>query len=372
LPLFQPMRETAASPNSILSPAIDFLCVGGLALLILIPLLVAGPGQLNFVNVGWVLWLQAMINTAHFMASYRIVYRDRSMIMRHKWASIWVPLILIAVAVTGVLVASSSQLILSLFFAVSSAYLAWHYTGQVWGMMASYTFLAGEKFEKVERWLIRASLRILLAWHVSWFLHITMRHPEDIAGVYWLLSRLTVVAIILGVAGLLLFRRRTKRFPPARALVAWTSIFFWYAALARWGVTALFFVQLFHAIQYLEFPTRVELNRATARAAGRVMTRMAFYSLGLAVTSALVLLMVPNPAMSVVTKLFNIPPKAVGPVFALYFINIHHFFTDGVIWKISNPEVRKELFAHVPRPGKASVAAPQVKLRPSTAKATAR
>jgi hypothetical protein len=29
------------------------------------------------------------------------------------------------------------------------------------------------------------------------------------------------------------------------------------------------------------------------------------------------------------------------------FINIHHYFTDGVIWKISNPEVRKDLFAHV-------------------------
>ena len=28
-------------------------------------------------------------------------------------------------------------------------------------------------------------------------------------------------------------------------------------------------------------------------------------------------------------------------------INIHHYFTDGVIWKISNPEVRRELFAHV-------------------------
>jgi hypothetical protein len=35
------------------------------------------------------------------------------------------------------------------------------------------------------------------------------------------------------------------------------------------------------------------------------------------------------------------------------FINIHHYFTYGVIWKISNPEVRRELFAHVPRPEKA-------------------
>jgi uncharacterized Tic20 family protein len=33
-------------------------------------------------------------------------------------------------------------------------------------------------------------------------------------------------------------------------------------------------------------------------------------------------------------------------VLILTFINIHHYFTDGVIWHISNPEVRKELFAH--------------------------
>ena len=28
---------------------------------------------------------------------------------------------------------------------VSSAYLAWHYTGQVWGMMASYAYLDGAR-----------------------------------------------------------------------------------------------------------------------------------------------------------------------------------------------------------------------------------
>ena len=57
------------------------------------------------------------------------------------------------------------------------------------------------------------------------------------------------------------------------------------------------------------------------------------------------------------------------PVLVLMFINIHHYFTDGVIWKISNPEVRKELFAHVPRPpktpagGSEPVAAPAGALR---------
>jgi hypothetical protein len=39
--------------------------------------------------------------------------------------------------------------------------------------------------------------------------------------------------------------------------------------------------------------------------------------------------------------------RSVVPVLILTFINIHHYFTDGVIWKFSNPVVRKELFAHV-------------------------
>jgi hypothetical protein len=54
--------------------------------------------------------------------------------------------------------------------------------------------------------------------------------------------------------------------------------------------------------------------------------------------------------MGAVGKIFGEEPGKSAPILILMFINIHHYFTDGVIWKISNPEVRKELFAHVPRP----------------------
>jgi len=62
---------------------------------------------------------------------------------------------------------------------------------------------------------------------------------------------------------------------------------------------------------------------------------------------------VPGPAMSAVANIFGEEPGKVTPILILMFLNIHHYFTDGVIWKISNPEVRKELFAHVPPPPKA-------------------
>ena len=29
------------------------------------------------------------------------------------------------------------------------------------------------------------------------------------------------------------------------------------------------------------------------------------------------------------------------------FVNIHHYFIDGAIWEIRNPEARRELFAHL-------------------------
>src|SRR5438045_1948536 len=70
----------------------------------------------------------------------------------------------------------------------SSGYLAWHYTGQVWGMMASYAYLAGTRFEKTERLLIRTGLRILLAWQVTWFLYTQLRNPATVRPVYVLIS----------------------------------------------------------------------------------------------------------------------------------------------------------------------------------------
>jgi hypothetical protein len=336
-----PQAKAGALPPSILSPVIDFLCVGGLSLVVLVPLLLTGRDELGFVTIAGLVWIQTLINTAHFMASYRIVYRDREMIMKHKWASIGVPAIMLA------------------FIAVSSGYLAWHYTGQAWGMMASYGRLGGLSFDKTERLLIRSSLRIMLAWHVTWFLHYAIKNPavlEPVNALYAVVSGATVIAFALGIIGLVKAWRRTGKAPPARALVPWFAIFAWYAAVARWGIAGLFLVQLAHAIQYLEFPARVELNRASANKAARLGVHMLLYAAALLALSFFVTLIVPGPAMSVVTGSLGIAEGSAAPVLILYFINIHHYFTDGVIWKISNPEVRRDLFAHV-MPAEAKVSA---------------
>jgi hypothetical protein len=305
------------------------------------------------------------------MASYRLIYRSRTMIMRHKWASIYLPVILLLYTGVALWEAQSSPAMVIVLITVSSVYLAWHYTGQVWGMMASFAYLSGAGFDKTEKRLIRNSLRVLLAWHLTWFLYTQLRDPSTVQLLYTVVSAGTLIAFGLGAFGLLRMYRRTGQAPPFLAVVAWLAIFVWYAVMAR-DPKALFWIQIAHALQYLAFPVRLEINRhvaATAKAepkGSRLVLHMVLYGAILLAVSYVMSQVLPAPVMTVVGDLFGEGSAKAAPVLLLTLVNIHHYFTDGVMWKISNAEVRQELFAHVPRREPAPVAG-GAKARPEQA-----
>jgi hypothetical protein len=312
---------------------------------VFIPLLLSGRTDLVVIGAGAQAMIAGFINMPHFMASYRIVYRDRASILKHKWASIYIPAILVAYIAIALWEAQYSPVLVIALVTVGGTYLAWHYTGQIWGMMASFAYLEGVSFQKDERLLIRTGLRILLAWHLAWFLYTQLRDPTKLEALYKIVSAGTVVAFILGAVGLFRLKRRTGKTPPLRAIVAWLAIFAWYALMAR-DPKAIFWIQMAHALQYLSFPVRVEMNRTEP---GSLARHMVLYGLILLGVSVAVGLFVPTALMGAVDKIFNEESGKSASILVLTFINIHHYFTDGVIWKISNPDVRKELFAHVRR-----------------------
>ncbi|HWH52580.1 MAG TPA: hypothetical protein VN651_13615, partial [Gemmatimonadaceae bacterium] len=217
------------------------------------------------------------------------------------------------------------------------------------------------------------SLRILLAWQVTWFLYTQLRDPSVVRPFYYLISAGTAVAFVVGAIGLAKMRRRTGKLPPARALVAWLALFVWYAMMAR-DPKAIFWIQIAHALQYLAFPIRVEMNRTAATESqaargGRFALHMLVYGVGLLVVSLVVAQVVPLSAMGAVGRMFGEEPGKAAPILILMFINVHHYFTDGVIWKISNPEVRKELFAHVQPETRGRAGVPAVEARLGAGKA---
>jgi len=253
-----------------------------------------------------------------------------------------------------------------LLLVVSSSYLAWHYTGQIWGMMATYAHLDGLPFATRERHLIRGGLRILLSWHVIWFLYSSGLASDlgvNLTPLYTFMTWATLLALALGAVGMSLMRRRTGHLPPARAIVAWAAIFVWYAAMAR-DPQAIFWVQIAHAIQYLIFPFRVELNITERQDPVRshVWRHMVLFTVVLLAISWFMAHQLPATAMTIIADSLGERPGQYTPMVILSFLNIHHYFTDGVIWKIRNPEVQRDLFAHVPRPAPAPA-------KPASAKA---
>jgi hypothetical protein len=232
-----------------------------------------------------------------------------------------------------------------------NAYLAWHYTGQAWGMTATYAYLDGTSFKPVERKLIRGGLYILLVWHVTWFFHLAYDKQFDLTPLYNVVTLAIALALAMGLVGFGLVKARTGRLPGVRALIPWLAIFVWYAAMARWGLPALFVVQIAHALQYLIFPMRVEANRTRrGEYGGRVARHMLVYLVVLIAGSVVAAVLFPMGAMAVVTSWLGSRPGEVVGFAILAFLNIHHYFTDGVMWKLRNPAVRQDLFGHLAKP----------------------
>ena len=333
-----------------MSPFVDALCTGGLSLLVLVPLLLMGRTDVLVLSVGVQAWIGALVNMPHFLASYRMVYRTRDSIRQHPWAAIYVPTLLLISCIGAVVASRQTPVAISVLLTVSSTYLAWHYTSQAWGMVATFTYLDGNPFNALERRLVRSSLYILAAWHVVWFFYLGYDQYVDLTPLYTGLSVLTIVALVLGLAGFFVHKSRTGRIAPLRAWIPWVAIFVWYLTMARVGLAALFVVQIAHALQYLIFPFRVEINR-TRRAAGPsqlVAVRIMTYLSVLLVGSILAGIVLPLGAMAVVTDwLGSRPGEVVGFAISAFF-NIHHYFTDGVVWKLRDPAVRADLFGHLP------------------------
>src|SRR6059058_4976508 len=109
MPKADPPKPRAA----MLSPALDLLFVGGLSIILLVPLILSGRTDLVMIGAGAQAWLATSINMPHFMASYRLVYRSRESILRHKWASIYVPALLFAYIVLALWEAQTSAVFIT-------------------------------------------------------------------------------------------------------------------------------------------------------------------------------------------------------------------------------------------------------------------
>lgn len=339
----------ASVPRALFSRAIDTACIGGLSLAVVLLLLVLPLPPVGQLAASTTLVLQALINWPHFMASNRLLYSSKKSVREHPFASIYFPLGLGLYAAFAVGTWSTYSVHLLLLQWTASLWLARHYTGQTWGMMASFSYVDGVAFTPRERALLRWGLHLAMVWHMLWLAMNMARAttPELVRlcdGLYRWHLVVAVPALLLGLAGLSAMTLRLGRLPPTRILVPWAAQYLWYGLLMK-DTSAALVAQLAHAFQYLIFPLRIEANREQAADLGRLCAArlVTWIVLGFAALEGLPMLFslcyhgVAEPA-----QMHQVVSSAVACVVAT-----HHYFVDGALYKLRNPEVRRALFSHL-------------------------
>jgi hypothetical protein len=379
---------------SIHNPLVDSLCVGGLSILVITGFLVylwlnpevisqlkpsePDPVQVEqqqdsvrqnnslvlsdqsgINNLLLMFWLTVLLNNPHFMASYRLLYRSREQVLQYRWSSMYMPLLLLGAAgfcllgqlqvmTPGGRLSQLSEITLQVLGAAAALYLAWHYNGQAWGMTASFLYMAGIRVTQYERRCIRSAYWSLTAFHVIWSLSLFLRGHETLDQIKDAVFVLSLLMIPVGIHGFRCAARRTKKRIPLPALLPWIAIYFWYA-LVYVHDYALILLQLSHSLQYLCFTSRVELNLASRKTSS--FNERLF---GVPLSVCLLYLALLGSGWLVFELARFVPMTTpqekvlqVGLGLLAVIVNIHHYFVDGAIWKISNPKVRQDLFAHL-------------------------
>lgn len=373
-----PSQPTAPSPRrpAITTPFWDGLLTGGLSLVgmaLVLGYLAFAGGEVAFDEGEWIA-LALLVNSPHFMASYRVLYDAPIRLRQHPWATLVVPTGLLGVIV-AVGVVERPGPILGWLVLVGSVYLAWHYAGQTWGMMATFSHLAGVRYTPRERWLLRSGPRALIGIHVLFALsgRLPPRQwvdPASYVAAYTVAFQLTcglIVASFAAGAWAFTAARRRGEPVPLRAVLPWASLYLWYPF---WYFVpgGFMWVQLSHALQYLAFPIRVDVNRSAARRAARAAERTgssvdrpvaAVATTGQRRLRALISYLVcvglgvvilhgpPLAAHAFGEGWWSTPDVRALLVAVTHCVGIHHYFVDGAIWHLRNDAVRRELFSHL-------------------------
>jgi hypothetical protein len=232
-------------------------------------------------------------------------------------------------------------------------------------MVSSFSRIMGIEYTSLERICIRSGMRVLLVLHVLFALSGRLPPKNWIAPATYVQFYGTSFKCVVGLAALSLIAGAWAFFSahsrgqsiPLRAILPWLALYFWYP-FWYYVPGGFLWVQLSHALQYLAFPMRVEINRFDVmREKGHEVERErtsanriqhVFLVYGTLVLCGSIVLHGPPLATQAFGEGWysNDTARLLFAGFASC-IAIHHYFIDGAVWKLSNPKVRRELLSHL-------------------------
>jgi hypothetical protein len=355
------MAAAPARQVPFVSTPIDFLAIGGLSILHFFLFLWFRPAisqlappleQLLGISLSagavaaYVTWV---VNHPHFSATSARLYRSRSTIMQFPVTALVVPVVIVGVALLALVNPGPvAPWFLKLFLFWSS----YHFSAQTLGISLLYARRAGLVVDGLTR-------RCLSVFIFSSFLAPMLRAESRIIGMtyydvtlptfglmpeIWDFFRL--VMLISGCLAFVLLLRaawqQEKQVPLLMLLPAATQ-FVWFIP----GATVPGFVEFvpaYHSLQYLFIAWLMQLKEKQAEQkiipSRQYVTRESLRWLTINIAGGIFLFwLLPKGGQSL--GLAATATQTWGIVIAA--VQIHHFFVDGVIWKLKNPQVGQPL-----------------------------
>jgi hypothetical protein len=353
-------RKTPALKPYFVNLPVDFLFIGGASILtyLLIRYLHGGARTSTITSLG--IWLSWVVNWPHFSATSYRLYSAREHLRQYPVTAIVAPIL----AGVGALGSFAYPLVIAPYFI--KIFLLWspyHFSGQSIGISLLYARRAEHKVDAASRFTLSAFI-------YGTFLISSLRAETSVVGsVYygvsypgfgipeWIPTVASYWTYGCGAIFLLLLVRQCvmfRRLPPLMFLLPAGAQFVWFVMGSTLpGFTE--FVPLFHSLQYLLIAWAMQLKEKADRQ-GRAGTpryvaveTVRWYALNVLGGVAL-FWGLPEAA----TRLGVSSSTATGVLLAA--VQIHHFFVDGVIWKLKARSVVSPLLVNVPQMMKAASA----------------
>jgi len=369
------------------SRSLDFWMLGGLSILIWIPVYflqdsISLAKSLTLTLPAISMQLAILVNFPHFMASYKLAYMQGKGFVRANWFQlIFVPAAMFLVFLLSFMFWSSSitnsgfvSFFNSLFAAVGlktkiGQYpnlgsemlgvmvvllyftVGWHYSKQTFGCMMVYAKLDNYRMGNIERNVLRYGL--LSTWWVSWLYSNCSEGTYPFYGlnVYrlnlpyvWLQASYIIVSLMFAAVAVTFIRIyiQEKKLPSFNFLVPMFALLIWHIPLL--GNPQFFYVlAFFHSLQYFPFVAKVESTRYKSNNRPKANIRLLFFYGTMIAIGFLFFKYLPGSF----DQLFDsrsILHVSFFMISFLVFINVHHYFIDNVLWRFKNKEVNELLF----------------------------
>jgi hypothetical protein len=325
-------------PLYFVNAPVDFALAGGASIAAFLLLRMFHTGERNELVYTAAAGLSWVVNWPHFSATSYRLYHDRAHVWQYPVTALVIPWLVLAAVIGSVL----SPLLIAPYFI--KLYLTWspyHFSGQTLGVTLIYARRAGFAVGKWERLALSTFI-------FGSFATQTARFEVNPAGATyygisypglglpaWTVTALSTAMYVGGAVFLVLALRwclRERRWLAPVVLLPAATQYVWFIPGNGWA-SFQEFVPFFHSLQYLLIAWSVQLKEKMdkdhiAPGVNYVARESIRWGVLNVIGGAILFFMLPRLLSETGVELLF----ATGVVLA--GVQLHHFFVDGVIWKL--------------------------------------